>query len=398
MNRYSAFSRLEDGNPQRIWRMERLRELAAGLPVVQMPLDAFDELDRVVWLGQPHHGGRLTLRQMAEYSRFIDGADANEPLILSAEGEILVGFESLAKAYLDGAASVATKRFVVTPEPDRVRRMPNWLEESLERAKEGYATVHPGVFERFPHYTGVVLYVRNIKNGPSDERSRELLRQAEAKARSDFAEAKLTDHPHIEAWRSAFTAFGVKPAKTLNSAEALISRVLKGKDLPEINWLTDVYNALSVRYVLPIGGEDWDKASGTQLLTIAEGHEDFHTIQSGMPVLEQPQAGEVVWRDDDGITCRAWNWRQCVRTRLTEDTHNAYFVLDSLAPYSERQLLLVSAELQDILQQHSPNCQIKQFILRNPNLKKTNTATDEHWDDTDNAEAVEAEPPAGAES
>jgi DNA/RNA-binding domain of Phe-tRNA-synthetase-like protein len=42
--------------------------------------------------------------------------------------------------------------------------------------------------------------------------------------------------------------------------------------------------------------------------------------------------GEVVWRDDIGVTCRRWNWRQGTRTRLTETTTRAFFVFDALAP------------------------------------------------------------------
>lgn len=43
-------------------------------------------------------------------------------------------------------------------------------------------------------------------------------------------------------------------------------------------------------------------------------------------------AGEVVWADDLGVTCRRWNWRQGRRTRLTEVSRNAYFILESLTP------------------------------------------------------------------
>jgi DNA/RNA-binding domain of Phe-tRNA-synthetase-like protein len=36
-------------------------------------------------------------------------------------------------------------------------------------------------------------------------------------------------------------------------------------------------------------------------------------------------------RDDDGVTCRCWNWRQGVRTRITHATTSAVFILDGLA-------------------------------------------------------------------
>jgi DNA/RNA-binding domain of Phe-tRNA-synthetase-like protein len=223
--------------------------------------------------------------------------------------------------------------------------------------------VSPAVLERFPHYRGVVIYARNLENRASDEFSAELLRAAEAQARSAFGDGKASEHPHIAAWREAFQAFGVKPNKMLNSAEALISRVLKGGELPRINWLADAYNAISVRHVLPIGGEDLDKAVGAQRLEIAVGDEAFDTVKDGAPILEHPQAGEVVWLDDAGVTCRAWNWRQCVRTRLTEDTKNAYFVLDSLSPFSLTELHAAAHELEGYLRQLSPDCNLERFEI-----------------------------------
>ena len=215
------------------------------------------------------------------------------------------------------------------------------------------------VLERFPHYSGIVIYAKHLENRASDTFSDGLLREAETLARAMFADSKVSDHLHIAAWREAFAAFGVKPNKTLNSAEALISRVVKGGELPRINWLADVYNALSVRHVLPIGGEDLDKAVGVQRLEIASGLEVFDTMKDGQPFADHPQAGEVVWMDDAGVTCRAWNWRQCVRTRLTEDTRNAYFVLDTLEPYS--QLETVASELETYLRQLSPACTLERF-------------------------------------
>ena len=58
-----------------------------------------------------------------------------------------------------------------------------------------------------------------------------------------------------------------------------------------------------------------------------------------------PEPGEVIWADSTGITCRRWNWRQCRRTQLTEDTQNVYFVLDRLAPYSIEALMSAGEDL-----------------------------------------------------
>jgi DNA/RNA-binding domain of Phe-tRNA-synthetase-like protein len=223
------------------------------------------------------------------------------------------------------------------------------------------AHISPAVRQRFPNYRGIVVYAHNLENRPSDDFSSALLEQCEQQARAQFADLKLTDHPHMASWREAYSQFGIKPNRMQNSAEALVSRVVKGNPLPRINWLADVYNAISVRHVLPLGGEDLDKAVGMQRLEIAKGTEDFDTVKDGTPFTDHPQAGEVIWRDDVGVTCRAWNWRQCVRTRLTEQTKNAYFVLDSFSPFAA--LEVAQIELEAHLRQLSPNCLLERMEL-----------------------------------
>ena len=126
------------------------------------------------------------------------------------------------------------------------------------------------------------------------------------------------EDPHMAAWREVYTAFGSKASRTRNSAEALAKRALSDGGLPRINLLVDLYNAISVAHLIPVGGEDADRIRGGMHLVRAAGDEDFVTVAGGAEVVEHPDAGEVVWRDEAGVTCRRWNWRQGPRTRLTE--------------------------------------------------------------------------------
>jgi DNA/RNA-binding domain of Phe-tRNA-synthetase-like protein len=226
--------------------------------------------------------------------------------------------------------------------------------------------VDPRIFETFPDYQGVILYAFGLSNGPSDERSTGLLRAAEADARAAFGDAKPAGHPHIAAWRETFSRFGAKPSKYPCSVEALLGRVLKGQDLPEINRVVDVYNAVSIRHVLPVGGEDLDQLSSDSTLRFASGDEPFSLISCGEEVIEHPEPGEVVWADSSGVTCRRWNWRQCRRTQLTEVTHNAYFVLDSIAPYTLDQLTAAGDELTHLLEEASPGVTVERELLTPP--------------------------------
>lgn len=223
--------------------------------------------------------------------------------------------------------------------------------------------ISPVVAERFPGYIGLVLLVSGLTNGPSDEGTRSLLREAESEARERFAAQPPAAHPHIAAWQDAFRAFGFKPKKTMNSAEALITRVVKGGELPAINRLADAYNAVSVKHVIPCGGEDLAHVVGQVTLRVADGNEPFETNKDGQPFTDHPAPGEIVWADEAGVTCRAWNWRQGTRTRLTEETTRAYFLFDALPPMNFADLELAGDELSDLLRELSPGCHIERVRL-----------------------------------
>ncbi|GAB7191529.1 hypothetical protein NUM3379_22370 [Kineococcus sp. NUM-3379] len=170
-----------------------------------------------------------------------------------------------------------------------------------------------------------------------------LLAESEMHARAFFDSQPLEEHPNVVAWREAYRAFGAKPQRTRPSMEALLRRVPDG--LPRVDRITDIYNAVSVRYVIPIGGEDLTGYSGPARLVRAKGSELFEATAHGSLVIEHPEPGEVVWADDDGVTCRRWNWRQCSRTRITTSTTSAFFVFDALGSTNDSDLRVAEESL-----------------------------------------------------
>ena len=195
------------------------------------------------------------------------------------------------------------------------------------------AHVAPEVTALRADYRALLVAADGLTPGPGDAVSERLLTAAEAEARALLGDGRPEDLPHLAEWRDAFRAFGAKPQRTRPSVEALLRRV--GEGLPRIDRLTDAYNAVSVAALVPIGGEDRDAYRGPARLVRATGEEPFDTTSAGEPVVEHPDPGEVVWRDDAGVTCRRWNWRQCTRTRITTATTRALFVLDGLGALGE---------------------------------------------------------------
>jgi DNA/RNA-binding domain of Phe-tRNA-synthetase-like protein len=216
--------------------------------------------------------------------------------------------------------------------------------------------VDPAIHARHPDYVALVLIASGLANGPSDAASDAQLAAAEAHLQASGL-ARAADHPHIAAWRAAFSAFGAKPSRYPSSAEALITRVLKGQSLPRVNVLVDLYNAVSVRHVVPLGGEDADRLEGPLRLTVATGDEPFDPRGDGTGV-EHAAAGEIVWRDDHCVTCRRWNWRQGRRTQLTDEATRAFFVFDRLDGLTVDELHQAAGELSELLQDRWPTCHL----------------------------------------
>ena len=160
------------------------------------------------------------------------------------------------------------------------------------------------------------------------------------------------DHPHLAAWRDAFRAFGAKRHRC--SAEALIARV---GELGRINPLVDRYNAVSMRWAVPVGGEDLDAVVPPVRLIFATGSEPF---DGGA---DHPRAGEVVWVDQVGVTCRRWNWRQGVRTRLTGATTRAYFLFDALPVFGDADLAGAMEDLCGLLRSGWPGARLETSVV-----------------------------------
>lgn len=217
------------------------------------------------------------------------------------------------------------------------------------------------VFALRPDYRVMLLAVEGIVPGPSDEQSDAHLQAAEASVAKALGDGPVQEIPHVAAWREAYKAFGTKPQRFRNSLEALLRRT--GAGLPRVNRLTDIYNAISVVRQIPLGGEDLTRYTGSPRLVRADGTEPFDTMADGETVIENPEAGEVVWCDDAGVTCRRWNWRQARRTQLTEDTTTALFILDALDPMTDEALVAATDDLVFHLARLGPNVRTARRLI-----------------------------------
>jgi len=221
------------------------------------------------------------------------------------------------------------------------------------------------IFETFEDPQIGVVVVRGADNAGESAEVVELLRSAEEGVRQAFVGIDpITTQPNIAVWRKAYKKFGVDPHEYRSSIEALVRRVLKGGAIPHINKLVDVYNYISLKYLVPVGGEDLDAAKGDMALTFAIGDEQF--VRLGGTENEPPLPGEVIYRDELGVLCRRWNWREADRTKLTEGTRDAILVIEALSPIDLATVQQATQELAELVQRHC-SAKTTSFIVNKGN-------------------------------
>lgn len=215
------------------------------------------------------------------------------------------------------------------------------------------------IFDLAPGFSALSLQVQAAPVR-HPETGRDALAQAcAALQQQDFPWAEA----HLAAWAEVFCRFGAKPKRTPCSAEALRKRVARDGSLPSMDPIVDLYNSVSIRFAVPVGGENIAAYVGQPRLTRASGSEVFDTMKAGEVSLESPEAGEVIWRDDAGVTCRRWNWRQGVRTRLSTGQPQMWFVLERLPAMPAEALQQAGDMLEQGIRQMMPDAVISRALL-----------------------------------
>ena len=169
----------------------------------------------------------------------------------------------------------------------------------------------------------------------------------ESVASSGFTSETVLDAPAVKEWRNAFQRFGVKPGKFRSSIEQLYRRALKQEIIETSLPLVNLYCYVSLIEMVPMGAYDLEKVEGDIVVRLSKENEPFLGIGDTNPMTSDP--GVVVYADDGGLICWAWNHRDAARVSLSPATNKAIFFADSSTQESESRAASTMALLADAL-------------------------------------------------
>lgn len=185
------------------------------------------------------------------------------------------------------------------------------------------------VFEKFPDLVVAIPVIMGFDNTKSQDEALAELRGAQEGLKKTMAQDKFWKDPRITSYLDCFRGFGADPLKIVPTHVALSKRVFEGKDIPNINPMVNLYNAKSLEYLTPFGGEDLDQVYGDFVLRFAKAGEQW--IPIGGAGSKPTFGGDLIWVDDFDVSTKSLNWRQCERTKMTPETKNGYFIMDGFS-------------------------------------------------------------------
>jgi DNA/RNA-binding domain of Phe-tRNA-synthetase-like protein len=211
-------------------------------------------------------------------------------------------------------------------------------------------SIQKELFDVLPDLTIGAVVATDLDNTRSSREIENLLSQAVEETKRGFVVDKAQEHPRIKPWRTAFSKLSISGSKFPSSIESMARRVLKGDPFPRINPLVGLYNSVSLRYLVPMGGHDLDTLQGNIYLKFAEGWEPF-TPMGGGETMIVPK-GELVYRDDREVLTRNWVWRQCEKDKATEETQKIFIPIDVLGEVGRERAEEIIRELSVLIPEY----------------------------------------------
>ncbi|UCF36937.1 MAG: hypothetical protein JSU96_19380 [Acidobacteriota bacterium] len=178
-------------------------------------------------------------------------------------------------------------------------------------------------FEVTKELTGWSLFWAGLKlrspDSWSSEQLREMVVQVSRDARDSYRIAALAQVPTVAALRKLFREAGCDPTRYRPSSEALLRRILKGGDIPQIHPLVDLNNCLSARLAVPCCVMTVGTFQAPFVFRQGRAGEHYESLRGPFNLEKKPLLVDTLGPLDAPITGSE-------RVKVTEETLEAWLV------------------------------------------------------------------------
>lgn len=207
--------------------------------------------------------------------------------------------------------------------------------------------VQKEIFDKLDNLFIGVVVAKGIDNSGNYPNIEKMLDESMAWATKEFADVRAKEDTRVIPYRDGFQAVGINPNKFQCSVEAMVNRLSKGKEIPHINPLVDLNNAISIKYILPMGTHNLGLSNEDTQLRYAVPEDTFKTM--GTEEFEPLEENEVVYAVGHQVRTRRWAWRQSNEGKIDENTSYVFFPIDGFKGINDDKVLEAVKELEQVL-------------------------------------------------
>ncbi len=189
--------------------------------------------------------------------------------------------------------------------------------------------------ERFPELRVLTGSIRGVRVERRSEELEGFKKEVIERVKERHELWALKDVPIFRAYRDFFWRVGIDPTKNRPAGEALIRRILRGKQIPPINTLVDAYNLASIETGIALAAFEADKLEGGLLLRFAREGEEFLGIGMERPL--ELKGGEVVISDGKKLVA-IYPYRDSDEMKVTSSTENVLLLVCGVPGIGEETL------------------------------------------------------------
>ncbi len=183
-----------------------------------------------------------------------------------------------------------------------------------------FLEIDESLLERFPGFTVLMEKVNDLTVVHSNESLEEFKESVFGNVPNKYSLESLKDVPVFRVYRDFFWRVGIDPTKVRPAAEALIRRLLAGKQLSKINTFVDAYNLASINSEIALAAFDAVGIEGSLIMRSGIKGEEFLGIGMKKPLFLK--GNEVVITDDSKLVA-VYPYRDADSTKITLDTREA---------------------------------------------------------------------------
>ncbi|MBV7272464.1 hypothetical protein JMF89_07200 [Clostridiaceae bacterium UIB06] len=211
------------------------------------------------------------------------------------------------------------------------------------------------VFDALEDVCFGVVVAKGVDNRGNNTAVKGLLETSLSYIEKKFQDKKVKECEEILPYREAFKRIGINPNQNMSSIEAMASRIAKKKGFPNINTIVDLGNAVSLKYLVPLGAHDMDSASNDIYVRFSNEGDLF--IPFGETEAETLKEGELIYSVGDKVKTRRWIWRQSEEGKITEESKNIFFPIDGFKDKNYDNVIGARDELAKLLKEIF-NCEV----------------------------------------